>query len=131
MQGQKQQERLIGQRFEAKTPEKTCSRWINGINKQTDTATLLVVTSALLLVGLFLFHKPLDLAHTGYLILLGAAIEYTGVYGGGQWHYPDDPVGGVPFWFIDLWGDVGLFMRRLILPILARYENSSSERLRA
>ena len=89
-----------------------------------DATVLLAVTSALLLTGLFLFHDPLDLAYTGYLILLGAAIEYTGVYSG-QWHYPGDPVGGVPFWFITLWGGVGLFMRRLILPILARYENNS------
>ncbi len=86
-----------------------------------DANVLLTVTSALLLVGLFLFHEPLDLAYTGYLILLGAAIEYTGVYSG-QWHYPGDPLGGVPFWFITLWGGVGLFLRRLILPILARYE---------
>lgn len=86
-----------------------------------DAGILLAVTGALLLVGLVLFHKPLDLAYTGYLILLGAAIEYTGVHSG-QWHYPGDPLGGVPFWFITLWGGVGLFMRRLILPILTRYE---------
>jgi hypothetical protein len=82
---------------------------------------LLAVTGALLMVGLILFHEPLDLAYTGYLILLGAAIEYTGVHSG-QWHYPGDPVGGVPLWFITLWGGVGLFLRRLILPILTSYE---------
>ena len=90
-----------------------------------DAGILLAVTGALLLVGLVLFHKPLDLAYTGYLILLGAAIEYTGVHSG-QWHYPGDPLGGVPFWFITLWGGVGLFMRRLILPILTRYEKQQS-----
>ena len=86
-----------------------------------DARMLLAATSILLVIGLFLFHEPLDLAYTGYLILLGAAIEYTGVHSG-QWFYPGDPVGGVPFWFITLWGGVGLFMRRLMLPILSRYE---------
>lgn len=88
-----------------------------------DAKVLLVVTSALLLIGLALYHEPLDLAYTGYLILLGAAIEYTGVYSG-QWSYPGNPVGGVPFWFITMWGGVGLFLRRLILPILARNEQT-------
>jgi hypothetical protein len=86
-----------------------------------DANTLLAATSALLLVALVFFHEPLDLAYTGYLILLGALVEYTGVYSG-QWHYPGDPVGGVPIWFITLWGGVGLFLRRLILPILRRNE---------
>ena len=86
-----------------------------------DAGILLALTGALLLIGLVLFHEPLDLAYTGYLILLGAAIEYTGVHSG-QWHYPGDPLGGVPFWFVTLWGGVGLFMRRLVLPILTRYE---------
>ena len=86
-----------------------------------DARVLLAVTGALLMVGLFLFHEPMDLAYTGYLVLLGAAVEYTGVYSG-QWHYPGSPLGGVPFWFITLWGGVGLFLRRLILPLLRRYE---------
>jgi hypothetical protein len=86
-----------------------------------DANTLLVATSALLLVSLFFFHEPLDLAYTGYLILLGALVEYTGVYSN-EWHYPGNPVGGVPMWFITLWGGVGLFSRRLILPILRRSE---------
>lgn len=88
-----------------------------------DATVLLAVTSTLLLIGLALYHEPLDLAYTGYLILLGAAVEYTGVYSG-QWSYPDNPMGGVPFWFITLWGGVGLFLRRLILPILARHEQT-------
>ena len=82
---------------------------------------LLVVSGSLLVVGLAIFHETLDLAYTGYLIVLGVAFEYTGVYSG-QWSYPGDPPGGVPLWFVTLWGGVGLFTRRLILPILARYE---------
>lgn len=86
-----------------------------------DAKLLLIATSILLAIGLILFHEPLDLAYTGYLVIFGAAIEYTGVYSG-EWFYPGSPVGGVPFWFVTMWGGVGLFTRRLILPILERYE---------
>lgn len=86
-----------------------------------DSNTLLLVTGILLLGGLALFHEPLDLAYAGYMVLLGALIEYTGVHSG-QWGYPGNPPGGVPLWFITMWGGIGLFMRRLINPILARHE---------
>lgn len=89
-----------------------------------DQKILLAVTGVLLSIGLFLFHEPLDLAYTGYLVMFGAAFEYTGVLSG-VWAYPDNPLGGVPLWFITLWGGVGLFMRRLALPILIRYETIS------
>jgi hypothetical protein len=88
-----------------------------------DAKLLLIATSILLGIGLVLFHEPLDLAYTAYLIILGAAIEYTGVYSG-EWFYPESPAGGVPYWFVTMWGGVGLFTRRLILPILDRYENT-------
>lgn len=84
-----------------------------------DGNLLLLVTGVLLAAGLALFHEREDLAYTGYMVLLGAAIEYTGVHSG-QWAYPGDPPGGVPLWFVTLWGGVGLFLRRLLLPILAR-----------
>lgn len=90
-----------------------------------DGNLLLAVTGTLLALGLALFHEPEDLAYTGYMVLLGAAIEYTGVHSG-QWSYPGDPLGGVPLWFITLWGGVGLFLRRLVLPILARFEARSA-----
>ena len=92
-----------------------------------DAKVLLIVTSLLLATGLVLYHQPLDLAFTGYLILLGAAFEYTGVHSG-QWQYPGSPIGGVPPWFITLWGGVGLFTRRLLLPILVRHESQSHVR---
>jgi hypothetical protein len=66
------------------------------------------------------FHEKLDLAYAGYMILVGALIEYTGVWSA-QWGYPGSPPGGVPLWFITMWGGVGLFTRRLVLPILRRY----------
>jgi len=91
-----------------------------------DATVLLAVTGTLLLVGLVLFHDSHDLAYVGYMILLGAAFEYTGVHSG-EWSYPGNPSGGVPFWFVTLWGGVGLFMRRLVLPILARYETGQKQ----
>jgi hypothetical protein len=48
---------------------------------------------------------------------LGALIEYVDVWTG-QWHYPGHPYGGVPLWFVTMWAGVGLFARRLILPLL-------------
>lgn len=83
-----------------------------------DGNTLLMVTAVLLLMGLAVFHEPLDLAYVAYLVALGAAVEYTGVHSG-QWGYPGHTPGGVPLWFVTLWGGVGLFMRRLIVPLLA------------
>jgi hypothetical protein len=86
-----------------------------------DGTTLLAVTGVLLAIGLILFHEREDLAYAGYMIVLGALIEYSGVFSG-NWAYPGNPPGGVPLWFATLWGGVGLFMRRLVLPILERYE---------
>jgi hypothetical protein len=82
-----------------------------------DPDLLLVATGVLLAVALVLCHEPLDLAYAGYMVLVGAAVEYVGVWSG-QWHYPADPPGGVPLWFVTLWGGVGLFLRRLVLPYL-------------
>ncbi|MDH4099366.1 MAG: hypothetical protein OEV28_02175 [Nitrospirota bacterium] len=83
----------------------------------SDQHILLLVTAILLALGLFFFHERLDIAYTGYMVFLGATIEYTGVLSG-EWHYPGDPWGGVPLWFITLWGGVGLLLRRLALPVL-------------
>ena len=91
----------------------------------SNQSLLLFVTAGLLLIALILFHEPQDLAYTGYMILLGAAIEYTGVYSG-QWGYPGEPLGGVPLWFITLWGGVGLLLRRLVLPFVQRFERNAA-----
>ena len=87
-----------------------------------DAKILTIVTGLLLVTGLILYHEPLDFLYTIYFIFFGAAIEYVGVHSG-QWFYPGAPIGGVPLWFITLWGGVGLLMRRLLMPILIRYEN--------
>ena len=82
--------------------------------------TLLLAASGLVLAGcIALFHEPMDLAYAAYMIALGALIEYVGV-GTGQWHYPGQHFGGVPLWFLPMWAGVGLFTRRLTLPLLRR-----------
>ncbi|MCK6472023.1 MAG: hypothetical protein L6R28_09785 [Planctomycetes bacterium] len=82
-----------------------------------DQQVLFAVTTALLTAGLLLFHQKHDLLFVAYLVGLGALIEYGGVIRG-LWHYPDAPAGGVPPWFVGMWGGVGLLLRRLCLPLL-------------
>lgn len=86
----------------------------------SDGQTLLLVTSMLLIIGIACFHSKGDLAYTSYFVFMGAVFEYTGVHSG-QWGYPGAPVGGVPLWFITLWGFVGLALHRLVLPILTKF----------
>lgn len=84
----------------------------------SDPHLLFTATALVLSVALLFFHGRWDLAYLGYAALLGAAIEYAGVWSG-QWHYPGAPPGGVPAWFVTLWAGVGLFLRRLVVPVLA------------
>lgn len=82
-----------------------------------DQGLLLAASAALLALSLAFFHERGDWVYLGYMIVLGALIEYAGVWSA-LWHYPGNPPGGVPLWFITMWGGVGLFTRRLILPLL-------------
>lgn len=82
-----------------------------------DPLQLLTLTATLLALGLYWHHDRYDLAYVAYMITVGAAIEYTGVLSG-QWRYPGDPIGGVPFWFVTLWGGVGFFIRRWAAPLI-------------
>ena len=82
-----------------------------------DPALLLMASAALLFFNLFLFHERMDLAFAGYMTSLGAIIEHVGVWTG-QWHYPGQPLTGVPPWFLTMWAGIGIFSRRLILPML-------------
>jgi hypothetical protein len=80
--------------------------------------TLLLLASAVVLVAcLFRFHEAMDWSYAGYMAAIGGLIEFVGV-GTGQLHYPHQPYGGVPFWFVTMWAGVGLFTRRLLLPLL-------------
>jgi hypothetical protein len=82
-----------------------------------DQHLLLLVTGALLVATVAVFHEKEDRRYLGYFVLLGAVVEYVGVWSG-NWSYPDAPPGGVAPWFVTLWGSVGLLARRLALPLL-------------
>ncbi len=83
----------------------------------TDPTLLLLVSSAALALTLAFFHERYDWAYIGYMIFVGAAVEYVGTWTG-LWSYPNAPPGGVELWFVTMWGGVGLFARRLVLPLL-------------
>ncbi len=83
----------------------------------SDPTLSLAVSGLVLAIGFALFHEPMDFAYAGYMALVGALIEYVGVRTG-QWHYPGQDFAGVPFWFLTMWAGVGLFTRRLVLPLL-------------
>jgi len=82
-----------------------------------DPLHLLLASSVALAACLIVFHDAMDWGHAVYMAALGVLIEYIGVWTG-QWHYPGQPYGGVPLWFVTMWAGVGLFARRLILPLL-------------
>lgn len=86
-----------------------------------DPIILTATTAAVIAVAFLIYHEPYDFIYTTYLTTFGAFIEYVGVYSG-QWTYPDAPIGGVPIWFMTLWGGVGLLSRRCFLPMVAKYE---------
>lgn len=81
--------------------------------------SLTMASGLVLVVGIVLYREPMDFAYVAYMVFMGALVEYAGV-ATGQWTYPGNPPGGVPFWFITMWGGVGLFTRRLLLPVLRK-----------
>lgn len=85
----------------------------------TDQQVLFAVTAIILLIAFAVFREPMDLAYAGHMVLLGAMIEYLGVHFG-EWTYPLDVPGGVPPWFVTMWAGIGLFYRRLIIPLIRR-----------
>ncbi|HUY02590.1 MAG TPA: hypothetical protein VMV33_04840 [Rhodocyclaceae bacterium] len=82
-----------------------------------DATALTLVSAAILALCLAFYHERMDLAYVLYMVVMGAMVEYIGV-ATGQWTYPG--TGGVPLWFATMWGGVGLFSRRLLLPLLYR-----------
>lgn len=81
-----------------------------------DYRALLISSAAVLLVSIGFFHHRRDIAFVGYMIGVGAIIEYAGVWSG-QWAYDGRTLGGVPLWFVTMWGGIGLFTHRLALPL--------------
>lgn len=82
-----------------------------------DPGVLTLLSGILLAISLALYREPMDFAYAAYMVTMGALIEYAGVWTG-QWSYPGNPPGGVPSWFIPMWGSVGLFTRRLLFPFV-------------
>ena len=82
-----------------------------------DPAYLLLTSTAVLSACFVLFHQRMDLAYAAYMAVLGALIECVGV-STGQWHYPGQPDGNIPLWFLTMWAGVGLLTRQLLLPLI-------------
>lgn len=88
------------------------------------SATVLFSATAIVLsISFFFFHDRYDFFYAGYMLFVGALVEYTGVWSG-QWSYPDAPPGGVPIWFVPMWAGVGLFTRRVAIPLFLCREES-------
>ena len=85
----------------------------------SDPSLLAVAAAAVLAASLVFFHEPMDYAFTVYMTAIGALVEYIGV-ATDQWTYPHAPGGGVPLWSFAMWGGIGLFTRRLLVPFLQR-----------
>ena len=82
-----------------------------------DYDLLFLASGMILAIGIGFFHERRDLAFVGYMIGIGAVIEYSGVLSG-QWVYAGPTFRGVPLWFATMWGGVGLFTHRVTLPLL-------------
>lgn len=85
-----------------------------------DPLLLFAATGVILAVSLALLHDPMDFAYLGYMVAVGVLIEYVGV-STGQWSYPGSPYGGVPLWSFTMWGGIGLFTRRLLIPLREQF----------
>lgn len=86
---------------------------------------LLSLFSFLILLFIVLFIGTIDdLKFIAYFLFIGTAIEYFGVWNH-IWYYQKNFMGEVPFWYLSLWGGVGFFSRRIVLPIL-NFKTSSS-----
>ena len=80
--------------------------------------TLLAIVAGLLVAGgLLVYRGPEDFAFVGYMMLLGAVVEFAGVLSE-QWYYPQPTHLGVPAWSAAMWGGIGLLLRRMALPTL-------------
>jgi hypothetical protein len=89
-----------------------------------DPGILTLMSGIVFAMSLAFYREPMDFAYAAYMVIMGALIEYVGVWTG-QWSYPGNLPGGVPPWFIPMWGGVGLFTRRLLLPLVRRGSRSA------
>jgi hypothetical protein len=87
---------------------------------------LLLLVSGMTLAACFaLFHELQDWVYAGYMAAVGSLIEHVGVCTG-QWHYSDAHPGAVPSWSLTMWAGIGLFTRRLLVPLLRRISTKNS-----
>jgi hypothetical protein len=76
-------------------------------------------------VVLAFFHEPMDLRWGGGALVMGAAVELTGVTSG-LWTYPVPGLFfGVPVWFVPMWTTCGVLGRR-VLSLLVEWLSSGS-----
>ena len=90
----------------------------------SDPGALILLSGTVLIISLAVYREPMDFAYAVYMVIMGALIEYVGVWTG-HWSYAGNPPGGVPAWFIPMWGGVGLLTRRLLLPLLRQDAGSA------
>jgi hypothetical protein len=93
----------------------------------TDPNALFLASAFMLVVLFAMYHEPMDLAYAGYLAIVGQLVEHVGE-ATRQWHYPGQPWSGVPLWLLTLWAGIGLFTRRLVLPLLPPTERTRPPR---
>lgn len=77
---------------------------------------LALAAATALAATLSVFREPLDFAYVVYMAVMGTTVEYAGVVSG-QWSYPHSGFGPVPLWSFVMWAGIGLFTRRLFLPL--------------
>ena len=92
-----------------------------------DSDVLFLASASMLVVLFAMYHELMDLAYAGYLAVVGELVEHVGE-ATGQWHYLAQPGGGVPLWLLTLWAGIGLFTRRLVLPLLPQPNGSDRRR---
>jgi hypothetical protein len=115
--------RLVGNQPPTHTHQKRFLLWAFAIafglsfSMISDSTLLFLTTGAILALCLCVFCEKADYQYTAAMIILGTLVEYIGVWSG-NWMYPDRPPGGVPLWFITMWGGVGFFARRITLSMM-------------
>ncbi len=95
-----------------------------------DYSALFLASGFVLAIGLGVFHEDRDIAFVGYMIAMGALIEYSGVWSG-QWRYEGSTLAGVPLWSATMWGGVGLFIHRLCVPLMRWLAGEGADRVGA
>jgi len=86
---------------------------------------LFATSIILVFILLLLFHEKYDLYYMAITLFLGFIIELFGVQTE-LWYYPKVNLLKIPYWFSAMWICVGLFCRRLVIP-LAKYLSNFME----